>query len=128
MIQLKSKLSSILQTEIDPSKCNPAGEVISILEKTDWIRIYLIQDVQHPSFSTLEVEISIPNCGGIYSQESLIENMISHLSLMRELSSIGFEVEVVKEDCIWVARKELSKVPDDEVFKALSHGNLLNRR
>jgi hypothetical protein len=104
---------------------NVAGEFVKIIIVSDWVQFAFIRFDDNSTKVRIEVEISLPtnSCGESLSESSsqlnLLEGMMTHILYIKNLLKIGFNLSVIKEDCLWVASYLMSKDPSLEVFEAL---------
>ena len=121
---LKAQFVSLAGSPIDSSELNAAGESLTYLCRTDWVKVILIRSLNQEN-PVIEVEVSIPSCSDKSENESLhlqmevLTDMMTHLLYIRDLLKIGFEFSVIREDCLWIASKSFSEIPEDEVFTLL---------
>ena len=114
--ELRTKFDSIMTLPIDPVKCNVAGEEISAIHGTDWVKIYFIRSSDFADVILVEVEVSLPSK---LSDVEVILDMIQHLTYIQELLNQGFELCVIREECLWVASRSFSETPDDSILEVL---------
>jgi hypothetical protein len=115
---LRKKIDSIMFLPIDPVECNAAGEEITTIYESDWIKIFIIRNSDFSGEILVEVELSLPSK---WNYTEVVLDMIQHLTYIQELLNQGFELCVIKEECLWVASRSFSKVPDDSILEALLH-------
>ena len=97
---------------------NAAGELIESLANTKWVEISLIRRPTEMEAIDIEVEVSIPSVAGLSSDE-LLNGMTVHLDYLRQLLEANFTIAVIREDCLWVASRAFSTLPETEVFAAM---------
>ena len=114
--ELKIKFDLIRTLPIDPVKCNVAGEEISIIYGDDWVKVYVIRSSDFADVILVEVEVSLPSK---LSDANIILDMIQHLTHLQELLNQGFELCVIREECLWVASRSFSETPDESILEAL---------
>ncbi|NHJ12488.1 MAG: hypothetical protein EAX95_02375 [Candidatus Thorarchaeota archaeon] len=120
--ELKTKYTKLISAEVSPTGFNEAGEAVSILFENNWVRILVIR-TNVSSDITIEVESSLPrepvgqNDG--LSPESILNGAIRHLYYLKELESIGFALDVIRQDCLWTASKTFSESVAASVFQKL---------
>ena len=114
--ELKMKFDSVMTQPIDPVKCNVAGEEISTIYGNDWVKISMIRSPDFAYVVLVEVEVSLPKK---LSEAEIILDMIQYLTYLQELLNQGFELCVIREECLWVASMSFSENPDDSILKVL---------
>ena len=114
--ELRKKIDSIMILPIDPVKCNVAGEEISTIYRNDWVKIYMIRSPDFADVVLVEVEVSLPKK---LSDAEIILDMIQHLTYLHELLNQGFELCVIREECLWVASRSFSETPEDSILEVL---------
>jgi len=122
---LTRQFQTIMNAPLSTLRENVAGEYVSILSVSDWVHIAIIRNNEHPNRIRIEVEVSLPSgsCGeslqNSADQMDLLQGMMTHITYLRDLLKIGFKLEVIREDCLWVASYLESGYPPREVFEAL---------
>ena len=114
--ELRPIFDSIISLPIDPVKCNVAGEEISTIYRNDWVKIFIIRSSDFADVVLVEVEVSLPKKLG---DAEVILDMIQHLTYLQELLNQGFELCVIREECLWVANRSFSETPDDSILEVL---------
>jgi hypothetical protein len=104
-------------------------ESVTILCKTDWVKIMIIRDAQLPETCYLEVEISLPPCvielaaNNEDAQTGLarkfIEDTISHLEYLIKLEEAGLILGILSAEGIWSASLVIRECPDEKIFEVL---------
>ncbi|MHA2142599.1 MAG: hypothetical protein ACXADC_16330 [Candidatus Thorarchaeota archaeon] len=124
-IALKNRFEHLTKLPIEESSINVAGEEIQILSKTNWVRIAVIRRSEGEKAILVEVEVSIPsgesnrNAGiGIPAIE-ILTGMTMHLRYLKALVECNFTLNVIRDDCLWVASRRFLDTPSLEIFKAL---------
>ena len=115
---LGKKIDSILVSPINPVECNAAGEEITTIYESDWVKIFIIRNLDSSEEILVEVELSLPSK---LNYVEVVSDMTQNLTYIQELLNQGFELCVIKEECLWVASQRFSVVPDDSILEALLH-------
>ena len=107
--------------DIDPDN---GSELFVVISETEWIRVLLLKTIQKEVATiSIEVELSLPKCvsrDNNQNKETVLSDMVTHLEYLQKLSEIGFELEVMRTDCLWTAAKTLDSVPSQELCKFLT--------
>ena len=100
------------------------SELFVVISETEWIRILLLKTTQDEEITiSIEVELSLPKCvarGDLQNRKTLLSDMVTHLEYLQKLYEIGFELEVMRTDCLWTATKTLDSVPSQELCQSLT--------
>ncbi len=116
-----NKLLAQSPEDIDSDNCS---ELFVVISETDWIRVLLLKTIQKEvSTISIEVELSLPKCvasGDLQNKNTLLSDMVAHLEYLQKLYEIGFELEVMRTDCLWTAAKTLDSVPSPELCASLT--------
>jgi hypothetical protein len=95
-------------------------ESTTLLHKTSWVRILL---VQHPDGGSnrIEVEVSLPDdCSCDDKNASLtFDTFTEHINYLQNLREHGFDLCIIGDGCILNASKSIRKTPKDNLFSAL---------
>jgi len=104
-------------------------ESVTMLCKTDWVKIMIVRDAQSPDTCSIEVEISLPPCtiepstNGADTPNGLarkfIEDTISHLEYLLRLEKAGLILGILSVEGIWSASLEVLNCPNEELFEVL---------
>jgi hypothetical protein len=116
-------------TSNTPKSFNEDGEAIAILFESCWLRILVVRKSEDVQQVAIEVEVSIPKCDNenlpskiddiSLDETAILTDMITHLQYLLRLSTIGFELHLIGNDCLWTASKTLTEKPDTELFSLL---------
>ena len=106
-----------------------SGECVSKLLETPWVKIMVIRYQMAPKISTIEIEVSLPNCiieptcpSKSTEQENarkFIDTNRDHLKYLLTLQDAGFSLGILSTEGIWSAVLEIKGNPDLELFKTL---------
>jgi hypothetical protein len=98
-----------------------AEEITTLLHKTPWVRILLVQDSGKERTFLIEVEMSLPEATESAKQDTsvLINRLSEHLQYLQQLHNYGFELSIIGTGCIYCASKVFQKTPEDNLFRAL---------
>ena len=117
-----------------PSQENESGESVATLYQSSSLRILLVRTSEEPESVSIEVEVWLPSVnsenGSDETTNSDIEHnndrlgvilgrVINHLSYLLKLHQSGFNLDVIKHDCLWTASKSFSKPPTRMMFEHL---------
>ncbi len=116
-------------TSHPPKSFNEDGEAVAILFETCWLRILVVQKSENLNQVVIEVEVSFPKCDNeplpskvddvSLDETAILTDMITHLQYLLRLSTIGFELHLIGNDCLWTASKILVEKPNTELFSLL---------
>ena len=116
-----NKLLAQSPEDIDPDN---DSELFVVISETEWIRVLLLKTIQKEAATiSIEVELSLPKCvsrDNIQNKETVLSDMVTHLEYLQKLYEIGFELEVMRTDCLWTAAKTLDSVPSQELCASLT--------
>ena len=115
---LKDRFVLLTSSPVSEDALNAAGEQIETLAKTKWVEICLIRRPSEVEEIGIEIEVSIPLGAGLSSDE-LLTGMTTHLDYLRQLLEVNFVIAVIREDCLWIASRVFSILPETEVFAAM---------
>ena len=131
--ELNKRYEQILATPIKELRFNEHGESVAILCQSEWVRILVIQRQDPANLVSIEVELSLPArstkvSSGIREKDDLKEadtkvladQVIEHLRYMTLLQDEGFTLELIGQECLWTASRDLQESPRQEFFELLS--------
>ena len=106
-----------------------SGECVSKLLETAWVKIMVIRYQVAPQISTIEIEVSLPNCiieptspSKNDEQEearTFIDANVNHLKYLLRLQEAGFSLGILSAEGIWSAILKTEGDPSLELFKSL---------
>ena len=106
-----------------------SGECVSKLLETAWVKIMVIRYQVAPKISTIEIEVSLPNCiieptcpSTTTEQEEaskFINANINHLNYLLRLQKTGFSLGILSAEGIWSAILKIKGDPSLELFNSL---------
>lgn len=119
-----------LLTELDSisSGNDGVGELSKVVYTSEWVRIYLV-GTPFPKKITIQVEISYSGFSLADREHNrepntllkqILETHILSLQWLLRLVNHGFLLDIVAEEGIWYAVKELIIPPSDELTRLLS--------
>ncbi len=123
--ELEKQFQKVVNAPLSELRENVAGEFTEIIHASDWVHIAFIRFGDDVSKIGIEVEVSLPSgsCGESLidhsSQIKLLQGMMTHIIFIKHLLKQGFNLSVIKEDCLWVAYYLSSGHPSQEVLEAL---------
>ena len=133
--ELVRRFREIIDVALLPLECNEEGESIVRLHQTRWVRILVIRNLVDTSRVSIVVELALPKqayspateCQEQAEDESmmtadmqeLLEGMITHLQYMRSLHESDFDLELIEYGCLWVASRDFTEMPNEDIFKLL---------
>ncbi|TFF91811.1 hypothetical protein EU545_02845 [Candidatus Thorarchaeota archaeon] len=102
-------------------------EAIEVIYQNDWLRMVVATDPSLSDRLFLAVEICIPNVGTTNRTRrddtsqtlSVLRGMIEHLEYLCRLSTAGFNLQIIREDCLWTATRFLPISPEVDDFRVL---------
>ncbi|MDF1538685.1 MAG: hypothetical protein P1Q69_07265 [Candidatus Thorarchaeota archaeon] len=125
---LFDKYNELVQVSPSSSDLNDAKEAVSLLHQDDWVRILLVRQLDKGDEITIEIESSLPlrakgepsiNDGTTVASD-LLHGMIRTLNYLLNLEKLGFNLDIIGQDCMWTAFKDVSKPPDNAFFDSIS--------
>ena len=130
--ELMEKYLQVVKTAPAPEALEAAGEVIVVLHTTRWARILLVWRADTPKQVVIEVEVSLPRavkqvrasellaCGEQETEMGeLLKELIEHQQYLLRLKTVGFVLDVIRQDCLWTASGTFTGNPSLEVFELL---------
>ncbi|MHA1924800.1 MAG: hypothetical protein ACXABV_02000 [Candidatus Thorarchaeota archaeon] len=133
--ELNKRYEQIIETPAKELRFNEHGESVAILCQSEWVRILVIQRQEPANPVSIEVELSLParstampsgmrEKGDLKIAERdtrvLANQVIEHLRYMTHLQDEGFTLDLIGQECLWTASRELQESPRQEFFKLLS--------
>lgn len=129
---LLARFQKIIESEPAPAFPAEEQESVSILYKTSWVRILIVRSPEDSKSVTIDVEVSPPypslspvstslEASKLTSNETqkLLEQMIEYIKYILVLESSGFSIDFVGNECLILASRCFTEVPDAEIFKLL---------
>jgi hypothetical protein len=108
---------------------NESEESVSLLCRTDWVKIMIIRDPEMPEVSSVEIEISLPPCiiepvrkdvdVGDQTARKFIGDTIAHFEYLLRLEDAGLVLGILSAEGIWSAVVEVRNCPDESFFEIL---------
>ena len=123
--ELREKYLRILQ-EYKTGSQN--SDHVSILHRTDWIRIMVVPTSDAEDSATIEVEMSPPrtltsSISSTYDDplpsRILLSTMIEHLQYLLSLDAAGYSIDFAGNGCLLVAFQRYTSIPSVETFRLL---------
>jgi hypothetical protein len=117
-----SRFQEIVRSPIDPSGVYETGESIDLVWKTDWVAISLIRRLTFPISLSILAEISMPvltSDNDSSRHTALPDDVILQMEYLRTLLVAGFDLQVIGEECLWVASKDFKEIPPLEILEIL---------
>ncbi|MFX1330536.1 MAG: hypothetical protein ACFE9W_03195 [Promethearchaeota archaeon] len=131
--ELIKRYEQIIETPAKELRFNEHGESVAILCQSEWVRILVIQRQDTANLVSIEVELSLPArstkaSSGIREKGDLKEadtkvladQVIEHLRYMTLLQDEGFTLELIGQECLWTASRDLQESPRQEFFELLT--------
>lgn len=115
---LRDRFLIITSSPVDADSLNPAGEQIDVLVESQWTKTSIIRTISSKNIAEVEIEVSIPPEDGLENCK-LLTSLITHLNYLRCLIALDFDLCMIREDCLWVASKSFSGMPDMRVFEGI---------
>lgn len=121
--QLSLRLQELLKAPLELSDTNRSGCSVYPVCRTDWMEILLVRFVSDPSLLKIEIEISMPTAEMAGERrarpEKLPSDMIAHMEYLEKLLDVGFSLQVVGEECLWIASKNFVGFPSSDIVELL---------
>lgn len=131
-----SEMKSIFSKFQEFIKQNPAeqigseeSEAVSLLYRTDWVRILASRESANPKQVVIDVEVTLP----LLEESSpksrtrdrnevrfLLENFIQYIKYILTLETSGFFVEIIENGCLLSASMCFDKIPSNDIFRLLN--------
>ncbi len=133
--ELNKRYEQIIEIPAKELSFNEHGESVAVLCQSDWVRILVIQRQDPANLVSIEVELSLParsttvpsgkrKKGDLEKAERdtkvLANQVIEHLRYMTLLQDEGFILDLIGQECLWTASRDLKKSPNQEFFELLS--------
>ena len=133
--ELNKRYEQIIETPVKELRFNEHGESVAILCQSEWVRILVIQRQDPAEIVSIEVELSLParsttvpsgmrDKGDLEKAERdtkvLANQVIEHLRYMTLLQDEGFTLDLIGQECLWTASRDLRESPHQEFFELLS--------
>ena len=131
--ELNKRFEQIIETPAKELRFNEHGESVAILCQSEWVRILVIQRQDPANLVSIEVELSLPArstkvSSGIRQKDDLkeadtkvlAEQVIEHLRYMTLLQDEGFTLELIGQECLWTASRDLQESPRQDLFELLT--------
>jgi hypothetical protein len=121
---LEVQFSSFISTRLSELRKNVAGEFVRIVGGSDWVQIAFIR-YDDKDLIRIEVEVSLPSTSDKESPRDasekikLLDGMVIHLQYIKSLMAIGFDLSIIREDCLWVASYLTHEKPPVDVFRVI---------
>ncbi|MFW9945098.1 MAG: hypothetical protein ACFFB7_08880 [Candidatus Sifarchaeia archaeon] len=117
-----ARFYELVMAPIDPSTIYETGESITLVWKTNWVAISLVRKLTFPISLSIQAEISMPvptDDDDSINYAALPDVVILHMGYLRTLIDGGFDVQVIGEECLWVASKDFKEIPSPEILDML---------
>ncbi|MHA1968175.1 MAG: hypothetical protein ACW964_10280 [Candidatus Hodarchaeales archaeon] len=104
-------------------------ELSMIVYTSDWVKFYLVGNVLTKQIS-IQVEVAYSGISQIDNNKLhlALENQIRYLQYLLKLYANGFTLDIVAEEGIWNAIKNLKSEPTEELRNLLFHFQEQNNR
>jgi len=129
---LLSRFHEIIKSEPAYHTHSEEQESVSILCRTNWVRILVVRQPDNPQSIIIEVEVSqpyppfSPNSSSQLSSKQtsnetrqILEQFIEYIKYILKLESSGFSVDFVGNDCLILASRCFTEIPSAEIFELL---------
>jgi hypothetical protein len=117
-----SRLRDFTSLPIDSAEANASGECVSVLTRTDWLQILLLRYVEDPETLRIEVEVFMPTHPRPEDSarpRKMPLAMIGHMEYIIGLLDAGFSLQVLGDECLWVASKQFKGLPGSQIVQKL---------
>ena len=106
-------------------------EVAFPLYSTDWVRIFVVRQMEDLSSKTIDVEVSIPtsasNGNSIYDlietnpteTKVVLQKLIDHIQYILTLGNFGFSIDFIENGCLLLASLDFDEAPAAKIFELL---------
>jgi hypothetical protein len=118
----------------EPARLSDNGEQesVSVLYRTNWVRILVVRPLEDPQSLLIDVEVSQPYPSVSQASSSpltanqvndaarqLLKQFMEHIKYILRLESSGFSIDFVGSDCLLLASRRFTQKPSAEIFKLL---------
>jgi len=121
---ISSKLQELVETPPQSSEVGGSGYQESVLCRTEWVEILLMRSAEDPEILRIEVEVLVPAAAQPREypipQDKMPLNMVAHMEYLMKLLDMGFSLQVVGEECLWVATGQFAGIPPSDVVQELA--------
>jgi hypothetical protein len=124
-MQLLQQYRQIVEEPLE----DESEESVSLLFRTDWVKIMIIRNPQSPESPSIEVEISLPPCtiepirnddtSCDENARKFIEDTIAHFVYLLRLQEAGLALGILSTEGIWSACIDVRDCPDESFFESL---------
>ncbi|MFW9889641.1 MAG: hypothetical protein ACFFER_15740 [Candidatus Thorarchaeota archaeon] len=131
--ELNKRYEQIIETPAKELRFNEHGESVTILCQSEWVRILVIQHQDPANLVSIEVELSLParstkvssgtrEKGDLKEADTkvLANQVIEHIRYMTLLQDEGFTLELIGQECLWTASRDLQEPPRQDFFQLLT--------
>jgi hypothetical protein len=133
--ELNKRYEHIIDTPAKELSFNEHGESVAILCQSEWVRILVIQRQDPADLVSIEVELSLPARSTTVPSDTrekgvsekterdtkvLANQVIEHLRYMTQLQDEGFILDLIGQECLWTASRNLQESPRREFFELLT--------
>ena len=129
---LQSRFSEIINTEPAYHEITERQESLSILYKTNWVRILVVRTPEDSQSIIIEVEVSQPYSSASFTSSfppdskqksnetrQILEQFIEHIKYILKLQTSDFFIDFVGNDCLILASRCFKETPSAEIFELL---------
>jgi hypothetical protein len=120
--EMMKRFQRFASADLSTAVSNRMNQVSEVLLKTDTVRIILTREECRTESLDVDIEVSLPflraNSNAI-SIQRYIDRVIVILEYLRRLTLIGFSMELLQEEGIFVASTALGVDTEESVFQAL---------
>jgi hypothetical protein len=120
--EMMKRFQRFASADLSTAVSNRMNQVSEVLLKTDTVRIILTREEYSAESIDVDIEVSLPFLSATSDAISIheyIDSVIAILDYLKRLTLIGFGLELLREECIFVASAVLSVGIEEPVFKAL---------
>jgi hypothetical protein len=129
---LLSRFREIINKEPASLLKDGEQESVSVLYRTNWVRILVVHPLGDSQSIIIDVEVSppypslSPNSSSSQATKQtnddarqLLEQLIEHIKYILRLESSGFSIDFVGNDCLILVSQCFTKIPSADIFKLL---------
>jgi len=119
--EMKERFMLLSLVPLDEIEFNEDEESLSVLYENTWLRILLIKLKESPEQFSIDVEFSMPTLEEKSSTDAyqILTLSLHYLEYIQSLNKMGFSLEVIGQDWLWIASRSFTETPNAEIFERL---------
>ena len=120
--EMMERFRRFISADLSVTTPNRMHQVSEVLLETDTVRIILTRYEGRTEDADVDIEVALPflpATSNAASIENYIDGVIAILEYLKRLAFIGFGLEILQEEGIFIASTALRADTEENVFKAL---------